>query len=162
MEEPVQSNVRSCLCILVATGEDVNTAFNPFAKVKDKKKLKKIKEAKAQQAPAESNEKAKNTTSGETLGKGERYLIHDFNGVVKSGEMMLVVGRPGSGCTTFLKTLAGITSGYAGVDGEVLYGDVSSFLILSMQLLICQAQMTQKELKPYAKQVIFSSEEDTH
>ena len=78
------------------------------------------------------------------LRKGERYLIKDFSGVVKAGEMMLVVGRPGSGCTTFLKSLAGLHDGYAGVDGQIKYGT-----------------MGKKELKPYRNEVIFVSEEDT-
>lgn len=38
-------------------------------------------------------------------------ILQDFNGVVQSGEMLLVLGRPGSGCSTFLKTLAGDTHG---------------------------------------------------
>jgi ATP-binding cassette subfamily G (WHITE) protein 2 (SNQ2) len=29
-----------------------------------------------------------------------RTLINDFTGVVRDGEMMLVLGKPGSGCTT--------------------------------------------------------------
>ena len=37
------------------------------------------------------------------LGKNEKYLIQGFNGVLKSGEMALVLGRPGAGCTTFMK-----------------------------------------------------------
>ncbi|KAH6900556.1 ABC-2 type transporter-domain-containing protein [Thelonectria olida] len=34
-----------------------------------------------------------------------RTLIHDFTGCVRDGEMMLVLGRPGSGCSTFLKAV---------------------------------------------------------
>lgn len=59
---------------------------------------------------------------------------------------MLVVGRPGSGCTTFLKTLSGLHSGYAGVDGKVLVGTMESG----------------KELLPYRADVAFIPEEDTH
>lgn len=40
--------------------------------------------------------------------------------------MALVVGRPGSGCTTFLKTIANMREGVAGVDGEVVYGDMTA------------------------------------
>ena len=36
-----------------------------------------------------------------------RHILHDFDGVLKSGELLLVLGRPGSGCTTFLKSLCG-------------------------------------------------------
>lgn len=34
-------------------------------------------------------------------------ILHGFDGVVHSGEMLLVLGRPGSGCSTFLKTISG-------------------------------------------------------
>ncbi|KAF2759425.1 putative ABC multidrug transporter [Pseudovirgaria hyperparasitica] len=38
-------------------------------------------------------------------------ILHDFEGVVRSGEMLLVLGRPGSGCSTLLKSLAGDRNG---------------------------------------------------
>ncbi len=38
-------------------------------------------------------------------------ILQNFEGLVSSGEMLLVLGKPGSGCTTFLKTLAGHTHG---------------------------------------------------
>lgn len=38
-------------------------------------------------------------------------ILHDFEGVVGEGEMLLVLGPPGSGCSTLLKTLAGETAG---------------------------------------------------
>lgn len=80
------------------------------------------------------------------LRKGERYLLKDFSGVVKPGEMMLVVGRPGSGCSTFLKILAGHREGYAGVEGMVKYG----------------ALQPGKDFSLYKSEVIFNSEEDLH
>lgn len=36
-------------------------------------------------------------------------ILHGFDGIVSSGEMLLVLGNPGSGCTTLLKSLAGQT-----------------------------------------------------
>ena len=38
-------------------------------------------------------------------GKALRTIIDDFNGCVKPGEMLLVLGQPGSGCSTLLKVL---------------------------------------------------------
>lgn len=59
--------------------------------------------------------------------KGKEIKILDgFRGLVRPGEMVLVLGRPGSGCTTFLKTIANQRVGYSGVDGEVLYGPFDS------------------------------------
>jgi ATP-binding cassette subfamily G (WHITE) protein 2 (SNQ2) len=58
--------------------------------------------------------------------KQTRTLIHDFSGVVKDGEMCLVLGRPGSGCSTFLKAIANNRESYAAVEGEVSYGGISA------------------------------------
>lgn len=51
-----------------------------------------------------------------------RTILHDFTGCVRPGEMLLVLGRPGSGCSTFLKVLANQRFGYVSVDGDVTYG----------------------------------------
>lgn len=37
----------------------------------------------------------------------ERKILHSFNGLIRSGELLLVLGRPGSGCSTLLKALCG-------------------------------------------------------
>lgn len=38
-------------------------------------------------------------------------ILRDFNGVVDAGEMLVVLGPPGSGCSTFLKAIAGEMNG---------------------------------------------------
>ncbi|KAK1762467.1 putative abc transporter cdr4 protein [Phialemonium atrogriseum] len=58
-------------------------------------------------------------------------ILRDFDGVVESGEMLVVLGPPGSGCSTFLKTVAGETNGmyvddrayfnYQGLTGHELH-----------------------------------------
>lgn len=58
----------------------------------------------------------------ETIGTVKRILgmakprridiLRDLEGVVESGEMLVVLGPPGSGCTTFLKTLTGEIHGF--------------------------------------------------
>jgi ATPase subunit of ABC transporter with duplicated ATPase domains len=53
-------------------------------------------------------------------------ILKGFKGVMKPGEMCLVLGRPGSGCTTFLKVIANQRFGYTKVDGEVMYGQYSA------------------------------------
>ena len=53
-----------------------------------------------------------------------RTILDSSHGCVKPGEMLLVLGRPGSGCTTLLSTLANRRRGYASIDGDVLYGDM--------------------------------------
>lgn len=43
--------------------------------------------------------------------KSRKYILQDFEGIVPSGQMLLVLGKPGSGCTTLLKVLSGDTYG---------------------------------------------------
>jgi ABC-type multidrug transport system ATPase subunit len=53
-------------------------------------------------------------------------ILHDFNGLVRPGEMLLVLGRPGSGCSSFLKVLSGETYGiHVGQATEVNYSGIS-------------------------------------
>ncbi|EGC47549.1 ABC transporter [Histoplasma capsulatum var. duboisii H88] len=53
-------------------------------------------------------------------------ILRNFEGLVKSGEMLVVLGRPGSGCSTFLKTLAGETHGlYLGEGTSIEYQGIS-------------------------------------
>jgi ATP-binding cassette subfamily G (WHITE) protein 2 (PDR) len=49
-------------------------------------------------------------------GTVRRPIVYPQNGLVKGGEMLLVLGRPGSGCSTFLKTIAGDTYGFTVTD----------------------------------------------
>ncbi|KAJ5988667.1 ABC multidrug transporter atrF [Penicillium waksmanii] len=54
-----------------------------------------------------------------------RTILRDSHGCVKPGEMLLVLGRPGSGCTTLLKMLANRRGGYKSVEGDVRFGSLS-------------------------------------
>ncbi|KAK0256077.1 Multidrug resistance protein [Friedmanniomyces endolithicus] len=45
-------------------------------------------------------------------------ILRDFEGVVESGEMLVVLGPPGSGCSTFLKTMTGETHGFVVDEGS--------------------------------------------
>ncbi|KAF1349895.1 ABC-2 type transporter-domain-containing protein [Delphinella strobiligena] len=75
-----------------------------------------------------------------------RTLINDFSGVVRDGEMMIVLGRPGSGCSTFLKAIANKREDYAAVLGEVSYGGISA----------------EKQRKMYRGEVNYNMEDDVH
>lgn len=46
--------------------------------------------------------------------------------MLKSGEMCLVLGCPGSGCTTFLKTIANERETFGDIRGEVLYEGIDA------------------------------------
>jgi ATP-binding cassette subfamily G (WHITE) protein 2 (SNQ2) len=57
------------------------------------------------------------------VGKGREVdILKSFRGLLKPGEMVLVLGRPGSGCTTFLKVISNQRYGYTGISGDVRYG----------------------------------------
>jgi ATP-binding cassette, subfamily G (WHITE), member 2, SNQ2 len=75
-----------------------------------------------------------------------RNLIQDFSGVVRAGEMMLVLGRPGSGCSTFLKAIANDRSSFATVEGEVSYGGISAA----------------EQRKHYKGEINYNPEDDQH
>jgi hypothetical protein len=75
-----------------------------------------------------------------------RDLIHDFTGVVRDGEMLLVLGRPGSGCSTFLKAVANKREAFADVEGEVSYGGIPA----------------KEQAKHYKGEVNYNEEDDQH
>lgn len=53
-------------------------------------------------------------------------ILSDFKGIAKAGSMTLVLGRPGSGCTTFLKVLANYRAGFTNISGDVYYNGIPS------------------------------------
>lgn len=70
-------------------------------------------------------------------------ILNKSHGCVKPGEMLLVLGRPGAGCTTLLKMLANRRGGYKSVEGDVRFGS-----------------MTAKEAKPFRGQIVMNTEEE--
>ncbi|KAF4467163.1 ATPase [Fusarium albosuccineum] len=60
-------------------------------------------------------------------GKTRIDILQEFDGVVKNGEMLVVLGPPGSGCSTYLKTIAGETSGiYVNDDAYFNYRGITA------------------------------------
>ncbi|WWC86557.1 uncharacterized protein L201_001434 [Kwoniella dendrophila CBS 6074] len=54
--------------------------------------------------------------------KRKVHILNDMDGVLESGEMLVVLGPPGSGCTTLLKTIAGEHNGiFLNEDAEINY-----------------------------------------
>jgi ABC-type multidrug transport system ATPase subunit len=47
-------------------------------------------------------------------------ILRDLEGVVHSGEMLAVLGPPGSGCSTLLRTIAGDTHGFYVNDASII------------------------------------------
>lgn len=74
-----------------------------------------------------------------------RAILNDINGQVNPGEMLLVLGRPGSGCTSLLNVLSNSRDSFDEVIGETFYGS-----------------MDHKTAKKYRQQIIFNTEDDIH
>jgi ABC-type multidrug transport system ATPase subunit len=73
----------------------------------------------------------------------EKVIIDNSFGCVKPGEMLLVLGRPGSGCTTLLSALSNNRQGYKEVTGDIHFGT-----------------MTDKEAKNFRGHIIMNTEEE--
>ncbi|KAJ2476678.1 ATP-binding cassette transporter snq2, partial [Coemansia sp. RSA 2320] len=58
-------------------------------------------------------------------GSKRRQLLYDISGEVKEGEMLLVLGRPGSGCSTLLRVLGNHRKTYTRINGTVSYGGLT-------------------------------------
>jgi ATP-binding cassette subfamily G (WHITE) protein 2 (SNQ2) len=75
-----------------------------------------------------------------------RTLIDDFSGCIRPGEMLLVLGRPGAGCSTFLKMIGNQRFGFEEITGDVTYGGTDA-----------------KEMaKKYRSEVLYNPEDDLH
>lgn len=72
-----------------------------------------------------------------------RSILKGSHGCVKPGEMLLVLGRPGSGCSTLLKMLSNRQRGYKSVQGDIRFGS-----------------MTPKEAAQYRSQIVMNTEEE--
>ncbi|CAG8279653.1 unnamed protein product [Penicillium salamii] len=77
----------------------------------------------------------------------QRRILKDFNGLMKSGELLLVLGRPGAGCSTFLKSLTGELHGLdLDKDSTIHYNGIP------------QSRM----MKEFKGEVVYNQEVDRH
>lgn len=61
----------------------------------------------------------------EYFGKSQRkQILHSFDGIIRAGELCVVLGRPGSGCSTLLKALTGELHGLETDDSIIHYNGV--------------------------------------
>lgn len=80
-------------------------------------------------------------------GKRRIDILRGFDGVVNAGEMLVVLGPPGSGCSTFLKSISGETNG--------IYVDDSTYFNYN--------GITADEMhKHHAGETIYTAEVDIH
>ncbi|ORY61510.1 ABC-2 type transporter-domain-containing protein [Pseudomassariella vexata] len=74
-------------------------------------------------------------------------ILRNFDGLVRRGEMLVVLGPPGSGCSTFLKTIAGETNG--------IYVDEKSYFNY-------QGVTAQEMHSHHRGEAIYTAETDVH
>ncbi|KZF21113.1 hypothetical protein L228DRAFT_222166 [Xylona heveae TC161] len=75
-----------------------------------------------------------------------RTLLDNFTGCIRPGEMLLVLGRPGAGCSTFLKAVGNQRYGYESVEGSVTYGGTDAHTMM----------------KNYRGEILYNPEDDLH
>ena len=75
-----------------------------------------------------------------------RTIINDFSGCIKPGEMLLVLGRPGAGCSTFLKMIGNQRFGFEEIEGDVTYGGTDA----------------EEMRKKFRSEVLYNPEDDLH
>ncbi|GLB01931.1 hypothetical protein AtubIFM57258_000342 [Aspergillus tubingensis] len=74
-------------------------------------------------------------------------ILHDLDGLVNTGEMLLVLGPPGSGCSTLLKTISGHMKG----------------LFLGEKVRMNYRGVSNKEMHSYFRgEAIYVGENDVH
>ncbi|KAI1846646.1 hypothetical protein JX265_009051 [Neoarthrinium moseri] len=77
--------------------------------------------------------------------KPVRHILKDVTGQVRPGEMLLVLGRPGSGCTSLLKVISNMREEFHQVTGQVHYGNANA-----------------NEAKKFRHQITMNTEDDVH
>ncbi|KAI8381275.1 ABC-2 type transporter-domain-containing protein [Radiomyces spectabilis] len=78
--------------------------------------------------------------------RSKKTILRDLSGFVKEGEMLLVLGRPGAGCTSLLKVISNLRGSFTNVAGTVSYGGIDHATFA----------------KRYQGQVCYNGEEDQH
>jgi hypothetical protein len=77
----------------------------------------------------------------------QKQILRDFDGVLKSGELLIVLGRPGSGCSTLLKSISGELHGLkVGKGSDIQYNGISM----------------EKMHKEFKGEVVYNQEVDKH
>ncbi|KAG0352588.1 hypothetical protein BGZ54_002680 [Gamsiella multidivaricata] len=75
-----------------------------------------------------------------------KTILYPMDGCCQEGEMILVLGRPGSGCSTLLRVLANDRKNYKKVLGEVTFNGLSAETVH----------------KHYKGEVLYNQEDDFH
>jgi len=85
--------------------------------------------------------------AGEFFSRSERkQILHKFDGIIKAGELCVVLGRPGSGCSTLLKALTGELHGLDIDDSTIHYNGI----------------LHEKMRKEFKGETVYNQEVDKH
>lgn len=79
--------------------------------------------------------------------KAPKRILNQFDGLLESGELLIVLGRPGSGCTTLLKTMTGELGGLSLDQNSVI-----SYDGISQQHMV----------KEFKGEIVYNQEVDRH
>jgi ABC-type branched-subunit amino acid transport system ATPase component len=93
----------------------------------------------------------------------QKKILNSFDGVVNSGEMLLVLGRPGSGCSTLLRTIAGELGGIkVDTNSTINYNGMMCSLAAKFRtnkhVGIPQSEM----VKHFAGELVYNADVDKH
>ncbi|KAJ5930413.1 CDR ABC transporter [Penicillium verhagenii] len=85
---------------------------------------------------------------GEAFRKSpKKRILKDFNGILNSGELLLVLGRPGAGCSTMLKSIMGELHGLEmGEDSVINYNGIPQ----------------RRMMKEFKGEMVYNQEVDRH
>ncbi|KAL7416554.1 putative ATP-binding cassette transporter [Mrakia frigida] len=75
-----------------------------------------------------------------------KTILEGFDGFLAPGEMCLVLGRPGSGCSSFLQNIANQREGFMTVEGDVRYAGIPA------------GEMREH----FPQEVVYNDEDDVH
>lgn len=83
----------------------------------------------------------------EYFGKSDRkQILHSFDGIIRAGELCVVLGRPGSGCSTLLKALTGELHGLETDESVIHYNGITQ----------------KKMIKEFKGETVYNQEVDKH
>jgi ATP-binding cassette subfamily G (WHITE) protein 2 (PDR) len=83
----------------------------------------------------------------EFFGKSQRkQILHSFDGIIRAGELCVVLGRPGSGCSTLLKALTGELHGLDTDESVIHYNGIPQH----------------KMIKEFKGETVYNQEVDKH
>ncbi|KAK5575307.1 hypothetical protein RB653_010565 [Dictyostelium firmibasis] len=72
-------------------------------------------------------------------------ILNEINAFIEDGKMLLVLGRPGAGCSTLLRVISNQRESYISVNGDITYGNIPA-----------------NDWSKYRGETIYTGEEDIH